>query len=191
MADVLLFHHALGLTPGCLAFADAIERAGHTVHAPDLFEGRTFDVIEDGVAYAEELGLDEVVDRGARAASDLPAALVYVGISLGVLPAQQLAQTRAGARGACLVASCVPHGYFGAWPSGVPVQVHAMAADPIFTDDGDLEAAQELVAAADDAELFLYPGSAHLFVDASLPSYDEAATDQLTERVLGFLADRS
>jgi hypothetical protein len=42
----------------------------------------------------------EVIERGTRAVEDLPAGLVYAGFSLGVLPAQKLAQTRPGARGA-------------------------------------------------------------------------------------------
>jgi dienelactone hydrolase len=56
MAEVVLFHHAQGLTPGVNAFADELRRAGHAVHTPDLFEGRTFDTVEDGVSYS----------RGAR-----------------------------------------------------------------------------------------------------------------------------
>ena len=62
-----------------------------------------------------------------------------------------------------------------------------MEDDPIFAGEGDLEAAREIVAAADAAELFLYPGDQHYFADSSLPSYDAAATRLLTERVLAFL----
>jgi dienelactone hydrolase len=97
MIEVVLFHHAQGLTPGVVAFADELRRAGHTVHTPDLFEGRTFGSIEAGMGFVEE---------------------------------------------------------------------------------------------AKDAELFLYPGDQHYFADSSLPSYDHDAATLLTERVLGFLADR-
>jgi dienelactone hydrolase len=188
VAGVLLFHHALGQTPGFLVFADDLRRAGHTVHAPDLFDGRTFDSIDEGVAHASEIGFGTIIERGERAANALPAALVYAGFSLGVLPAQKLAQTRAGARGALLFHSCVPVSEFGpTWPAGVPVQVHAMDADPYFVNDGDLEAARALVASADQAELFLYPGDQHLFVDPSLAAFDAAAADLLRERVLDFL----
>ncbi len=190
MAEVLLFHHAHGRTPGCLEVAERLREAGHTVHTPDLFDGRTFDTIEDGVAYAEEVGFDQIIDRGVRSADDLPEALVYAGFSLGVLPAQKLAQTRPGARGALLVDACVPTSFFGSWPAGVPVQIHGMDADPIFAEEGDLEAAQELVASTDDAELFLYAGDRHGFADPSLPSYDAAAAALLTDRVLAFLAAR-
>jgi dienelactone hydrolase len=100
MADVLLFHHALGPTDGLHAFADQLRDAGHTVHTPDLFDGRTFGTIEEGVGYAKEVGWDEIMARGERAAESLPNELVYGGFSLGVVPAQMLAQTRAGARGA-------------------------------------------------------------------------------------------
>jgi dienelactone hydrolase len=192
MAEVLLFHHAQGQTTGFHAFADELRRAGHTVHTPDLFDGRTFDSIDAGMAYAEEIGFpDAVIERGVRAAEGLPVELVYAGFSLGVVPAQKLAQTRAGARGALLFYSCVPTSAFGsAWPAGVPVQIHGMDADPIFVDEGDIVAARELVESADDAELFLYPGDQHYFADSSLPSYRADAAALLTRRVLDFLATR-
>ena len=138
MAEVVLFHHALGLTSGVVAFADDLRRAGHTVHTPDLFEGRTFAGIEEGMGYAFQIGFpDEVIERGVRAVEKLPAGLVYAAVSLGVLPAQKLAQTRPGARGALLFYSCVPVSAFGsAWPGGVPVQVHGMDADPVLRGRG-------------------------------------------------------
>jgi dienelactone hydrolase len=188
MAEVVLFHHAQGLTPGVVAFADDLRAAGHTVHAPDLFGGRTFPTLEDGMAHVREIGFSEVMERGVRAVDDLSAALVYAGFSLGVLPAQRLAQTRPGARGAVLCYSCVPTSEFGGWPAGVPVQIHGMDADPIFVGEGDVDAARALVEEAEDAELFLYPGDQHYFADSSLPSYDADATALLTRRVLGLLA---
>ncbi len=191
MAEVLIFHHAQGLTPGVVAFADELRRAGHTVHTPDCFDGRTFETVEEGVGYAQDVGFEEVIDRGVRAAEELPAELVYAGFSLGVLAAQKLAQTRTGARGALLLHACVPVSEFGSgWPGGVPVQVHAMDADPFFVGDGDIEAAYALVDAAKDAELFLYPGDQHLFADSSLPSYDADAATLLSQRVLDFLGAR-
>jgi dienelactone hydrolase len=121
----------------------------------------------------------------------LPAEVVYAGFSLGVLPAQMLAQTRPGARGAVLCYSCVPVSAFGSgWPEGVPAQIHGMDADPIFVGEGDIDAARELVEQAPDAELFLYPGDQHYFADSSLPSYDPGATALLVQRVLDFLATR-
>lgn len=188
MAEVLLFHHAQGLTPGVVAFADEIRRAGHAVHTPDLFGGRTFPSIDEGMAHVREFGFGEILERGVRAADGLPAGLVYAGFSLGVVPAQKLAQTRPGARGALFCYSCVPVSEFGdAWPAGVPVQVHGMDADPFFVDEGDIDAARALVAGAEDGELFLYPGDQHLFADNSLPSYDAAAAALLTERALDLL----
>jgi dienelactone hydrolase len=191
LAEVVLFHHAHGLTPGIGAFADALRSAGHTVHTPDLFEGRTFDTVQQGVRYAGEVGFDEIIQRGIRSVDDLPAELVYAGWSLGVLPAQALAQTRAGARGALLLHACLPVSEFGSsWPAGVGVQIHAMDQDPFFVDDGDIDAARALVADAEDAELFTYPGDRHLFSDSSLPDYDEEAATLLRQRVLAFLSSR-
>ena len=191
MAEVLLFHHAQGQTPGFHAFADELRQAGHTVHTPDLFDGRTFGSIDEGMAYVKEIGFGEVIERGERAANDLSSGLVYAGFSLGVVPAQKLAQTRQGARGALLFYSCVPVSEFGdSWPEGVPVQIHGMDADPFFVDEGDLDAAKALVESTSDAELFLYSGNQHYFADSSLPSYDPAAAALLTRRVLDFLAAR-
>jgi dienelactone hydrolase len=191
MAEVLLFHHAQGLTSGVLAFVDELRDAGHAVHTPDLFDGHVFPTLEEGIGYAGEVGFGALVERGVQAADELPAALVYAGFSLGVMPAQRLAQTRPGARGALLVHACVPASEFGAaWPDGVPVQVHAMEADPFFVGEGDIDAARALVEAVEDAELFLYPGDQHLFADSSLPSYDEDATALLRRRALDFLDTR-
>ena len=191
MAEVVLFHHAQGLTPGVVAFAEELRRAGHTVHAPDLYDGRTFATLEEGMAYAKEIGFGEVIERGARAVGGLPAELVYAGFSLGVGPAQRLAQTRPGARGTLLFHACLPVSEFGpSWPAGVPVQVHAMEADPEFDNGWDLPAARALVEEAEDGDLFLYPGDRHLFADSSLPSYDADAAALLGLRVLGFLGAR-
>jgi dienelactone hydrolase len=191
MAEVLLYHHAQGLTPGVTAFADELRAAGHTVHTPDLFDGRTFKSIDEGMAFVKETGFDDVRVRGVRMADDLPNELVYAGFSLGESVAQELAQTRPGARGALLFYSCIPisgEWAFGPWPEGVPVQIHGMDADPIFVGEGDIDAAREIVEKIEDAELFLYPGDQHYFSDSSLPSYDADATALLTRRVLEFLA---
>jgi len=188
MTDVIVFHHAQGLTDGVRQFADELRTAGHRVTVPDLYEGKTFGTLADGVAHAEQIGFGTIMERGKAAAEALPNELVYAGFSLGVLPAQMLAQTRPGAQGALLFHSCLPLAEFGGtWPDDVPVQVHAMDADPLFVGEGDIEAARDLVKAYWDAALFLYPGDKHLFADPSLPDYDAAAAALLTQRSLGLL----
>ncbi len=186
MTTVILFHHALGQTPGFLAFADTLRKAGHTVHAPDLYEGRTFAGLDEGVANAQGIGFDEVIRRGAEAAEVLPTDMVYAGFSLGVMPAQYLAQRRPGARGALLYLGAVPTSEFGSsWPPGVPVQIHMKDDDPWAAED--LSAARALVEEAGDAELFMYPGGGHLFADPSHADYEEPAARLLMERTLAFL----
>ena len=188
MTEVILFHHALGLTPGTLAFADDLRAAGHTVHTPDVFEGRTLNSIDEGVGHAQEIGFGEVIERATRAAEQLPSDVVYAGFSLGVVCAQKLTQTRPGARGALFYYSCVPASEFGTWPAGVPAQIHGMDHDPIFMDEGDVDAARELAGSAENIELFLYPGDQHYFADRTLPSYDADAAAVLLQRTLDFLA---
>jgi dienelactone hydrolase len=186
MSDVILFHHAQGLTEGVKAFADELRAAGHTVHTPDLHEGQTFATLPEAMSYVQATGFDTIIGRGQAAAEALPSDVFYVGFSMGVLPAQYLTQTRPGAKGAVFVYSFVPPSEFGSdWPEGVPLQIHMMERDPeVLPPNIDLEAAQNMPT----AELFLYPGDRHLFADSSLPDYDEAAAEQLMRRVLEFLA---
>jgi len=73
LAELILFHHAQGLTPGMHAFADELRGAGHVVHTPDLYEGMTFENLDDGVAHAREVGFDKIFERGRTAAERLPA----------------------------------------------------------------------------------------------------------------------
>jgi dienelactone hydrolase len=186
MTTVLLFHHAQGQTTGFHAFADELRAAGHTVHTPDLFDGKTFDNIDEGVGYARQVGFDEIGRRGTAAAEDLPADIVYAGFSLGVMSAQSLAQTRPGARGAILYSAAMPASEFGGpWPEGVPLQIHIMDGDPWAEEDRP--AAEALVEEVESADLFIYPGSGHLFADSSLGDYDEQAAKELKERTLAFL----
>jgi dienelactone hydrolase len=186
MTEVVVYHHVQGLTDGVRSLADRLRDAGHSVHTPDLFGGRTFETIEDGMEFAREAGFGALAEQGVAAAEGIGPDVVYVGFSFGVMAAQQLAQTRPGARGAVLVAACLPASEFGdAWPDGVPVQVHAKDADPFFVED--LEAARALVESTELAELYLYPGDEHLFADSSLAAYDPAAAALLGERVLAFL----
>jgi dienelactone hydrolase len=186
MTTVLLFHHAQGQTTGFLAFADELRGAGHTVHAPDLYDGKTFGDLDEGVGYAKQVGFSEILRRGTEAAAELPADIVYAGFSLGVMPGQSLAQTRPGARGAIFYSAAMPASEFGsAWPDGVPLQIHMMDRDPWAEEDRP--AAEALVEEVEDAELFLYPGSAHLFADSSLGDYDAQAAGLLLERTLAFL----
>ena len=189
MAEIVLFHHVMGLTPGIRDFADQLRSAGHVVHAPDLFDAHTFPTLEEGMAHARTIGFDTILDRGVTMAETLEPELVYAGFSMGVMPAQKLAQTRDGATGALFFDSCLPVTEFGdAWPLGVPVQIHGMDADPEFVGGGDLDAARALVDSTSQAELFLYPGDVHLFADSSLPTYDRSATMLMTDRVLAFLS---
>ncbi|MBA8793753.1 dienelactone hydrolase [Friedmanniella endophytica] len=186
MADVVLFHHVQGLTDGVRAFAEQLGASGHTVHTPDLFDGRRADTIEAGLALSKEIGSEEVERRVEAALADLPDELVYAGISWGVMTAQELAQTRPGARGALFYESCLPitgEWAIGPWPEGVPVQIHGMDHDPFFAEEGDLDAARELAATVGEgAEVFTYPGDHHLFVDSTLPTYDATATALVLER---------
>ncbi len=186
MTEMLLFHHAQGQTEGFRAFAEELRAVGHTVHTPDLYDGKTFETLDDGVGYAKQVGFDAILERGENAAANLPSELVYAGFSLGVMPAQKLAQTRPGAKGALFFSAAFPTSEFGgSWPQGVPLQIHMMEEDEWALED--LPAARELVEAVDGAQLFLYPGDRHLFADNSLPDYDEGAAALLTERVLAFL----
>ena len=185
MADVIVFHHAQGLTPGVRAFAGRLGAAGHRVMVPDLYDGEAFATIDDGVAHAEAIGFDTVIDRGVAAAASLDGPFAVVGFSLGVLPAQQFAQTHSRARGAVLCHAAIPLGTFGDhWPDGVPLQLHTAADDAL----GDYDDAVALAAAVERAELFTYDTRAHLVADASLPDHDPEIAAMILDRTLELLA---
>lgn len=167
-----------------LEFADALRAAGHKVAVPDLFSGRIFTTVEDGVAHAESLGFDEITSAGVALADELPNNLVYAGMSLGLMPAQKLAQTRPGAQGAILLYDAIAHDYFAdSWPADVPVQIHLNTGDE-WSDKG---AAQSLTVAA-NGELFVYPGSTHLFMDSSSADHEVNSARLAMERILEFLS---
>jgi dienelactone hydrolase len=186
VAEIVLFHPALGLSRGTLAFADELRAAGHTVHTPDLYEGKTFTDVNEGVRHVQEVGFGTIIARGEAAAKGLPDEVVYAGFSLGGLPAQKLAQSRPGALGALLFHAFVPPEQLGSpWPAGLPAQIHMMDRDPWIEED--LPAARQFAEQVGEVELFLYPGSGHLFTDKTLPDYDADAAHQLWERVVAFL----
>lgn len=191
MAEIVLFHHVMGPTEGMAELADALGSAGHRVHTPDLFDGERFVSIDHGIAHLESIGFPSLLERAQASVADLTSSLVYTGVSMGVIAAQCLAQTRSGAAGAVFMESCLPATEFGdGWPAAIPLQIHGMSDDPFFAGEGDIDNARAIVASTSSGsvELFEYPGDRHLFVDSSLPAYDPSATGRVVERVLGFLA---
>ncbi|WP_262851189.1 dienelactone hydrolase family protein [Mumia quercus] len=187
MTEIVLFHHAQGQTEGFHAFADELRAAGHVVHTPDYYAGRTFPSVEEGVGHRDELGHQEMMRRAAAGVEGLPSEVVWMGMSLGVVFAQLYAQTRPGALGGLFLYGALPPDELGsAWPEGLPAQVHGMVDDPWM--DWDAEVAT--FADASGAEVFRYPGSGHLFGEVGNADYDAEAAGLLRERVLAFLAER-
>lgn len=188
MAGVILFHHAQGLTDGVRAFAEEVRRAGHDIVVPDLYDGAIFETVEAGVANAEKLGFENVIAAGVEVAEGMAEGLVYGGFSLGALVAHKLAQTRPGALGALLYHhGDVPLSTFGeSWPAGVDLQIHVNAGDEFY----EPEVVEDFVSragASASAELFVYPGSSHLFTDSSLPDYEVDSAALVMQRTLAFL----
>jgi len=191
VAEIVLFHSALGLRPGIIEAADRLRAAGHTVHAPDLFEGAaTFDSVGPAMAYVQQLGIATLAGRAAAAVAPLPADVVYAGFSLGASFAARLAATRPGARAALLF-----HGgpapaqlRIDAWPASAPVQIHFSVSDP-WRDNAAIAALRDLVRASGaECTVFDYPGSAHLFSDPGLAAeYDPASSGLMWERAAELL----
>ena len=184
MAEIVLFHHAGGLTEGVGAFAQTLRSAGHTVHTPDLFDGRTFGDVQDGVAFADSVGEETFAARATKIVSPMSADLVYGGMSMGVARAAEQVLARRGAKGAFfLYGAIAPSWWDASWPAGVRTQAHVTEGDPWREPDAEAE----YLADVPGAELFVYPGSGHLFAEPGHPHYDEEAAGLATRRVLAFL----
>jgi dienelactone hydrolase len=187
---VVLFHSVLGLRPAVQATAEVMREAGHEVHAPDLYDGKTFDDMDAATAFFQEIGGPrEMVARTEAAVVGLPSDVAYVGFSNGGVSAEYLAATRPGARAAVLLHAALPLAGLGvtAWPAAVPVQVHYAEQDPWRTPDGVDALGASVKASGASFAFFEYPVAGHLFTDAGRPEYDRASSDLLHERVLDFL----
>ncbi|MFC7402828.1 dienelactone hydrolase family protein [Citricoccus sp. GCM10030269] len=189
MTEIVLFHHALGLTDGVRWLAGRLAADGHTVHTPDLFAGRTFASIQEGVTHAEQdVGVESILQRGEEAATAHPEATSFLGISLGAMPAYRLSQTRPRARACIAISAALPVDYFAPqWPAGVELDLHLMTEDP--WGEEDLPVARQLAGeeAGEVAELYEYPGGQHLFTEYGHPDFDAAATELVIARTLATL----
>ncbi len=189
MSKVVVLHSAQGLRPGVEGWAVRLRDSGHEVWAPDLFEGRSFDDLEAGVAHRDEIGVPELMRRLEAELAELPADVVYAGFSMGAASAGYYAATRPGCRGAILVGGVTPLAEFGvdSWPASVPAQVHFSAEDR-QVEHAEVESFEHaLDAACARLEIHVYPGSEHLLADPDSPGYDAAAAELLLARVLEFL----
>jgi dienelactone hydrolase len=189
MARIVLFHHAQGLRDDTIAWADSFRQAGHEVDTPDLYEGRTFDRLEDGIAHRDSVGLPTLIGRAAQVLQDFPEDLVYAGLSMGASAAHYFAVTRPGARGVLLMHGTAPAASLGDadWPSAMPAQLHKKERDPLM-DDAGVEALERSAGSAGaHLDVFVYPGEGHLFADPDGPDYDPDAAALMLDRELRFL----
>lgn len=189
MADIVVFHPALGLRPAVQEFADALRNTGRRVHTPDLYEGRTFSDVEAGVAERDRIGVDVLLERAATALQGLPDEVIYAGFSMGAMTAQLFAATRPSARGALLIQGGGPLDRLGIdrWPDGVPVQIHVADDDPWFDRAAAETAAAELPLGQVDLQSYATDG--HLFFDADGPNFDPTATQAMMAAIERWLAD--
>jgi dienelactone hydrolase len=189
VAHVVLFHHAQGLRPDVTAWADSLRDAGHEVETPDLYDGVTFDQLDDGIAHRDDLGIPALIQKAGEFLEGLPEALVYAGFSMGASTAHYFAVTRPGARGALLMhGTAPPQTLRGAeWPAETPAQLHYGDGDPYMDAEniGAFEQSARDVGAP--LEVFAYPGGGHLFADPDGPDYDGASAKLMLERELEFL----
>jgi dienelactone hydrolase len=191
VAEIALIHSVLGMTPGFASAADRLREAGHTVHVVDLFDGAApLDSYELAAERVQKIGVPELVGRARSAVQSLPPDLVYGGFSLGAALSAGLAARRPGARGALLLQGAPNPASIGAtsWPAGVPVQIHFALGDPGRNPTWIEELGSMIRTSGSPCDVFDYPGSGHIFTDASRPDeYDEASAELLWNRVFEFL----
>ncbi|NTV39691.1 MAG: dienelactone hydrolase [Demequinaceae bacterium] len=186
IAEIIFFHHAQGLTDGLRAMAERLRAAGHEVHTPDIYSGAVFGQLDEGLAFASRIGHDAIEEVARRAAREHPHANTTIGFSLGVFPAQLLAQEWRRIDGLVVVAGGLPPRDLGAdWRVDVRLSVHVADPDD-WIPTGSLEA---LLRHARAPHIHRYQGLGHMFVDPSSPDYDADAADLFEERLLTWLAE--
>lgn len=186
--NVMLFHSTHGLRPAVHAAADRLRAAGHEVWTPDLFDGRTFEDVEEGMEFKERIGKEDLLRRAVLAAAPYAERhLVYAGFSLGASVAQTLALGDDKARGLLLL-----HGTSDLAPNAsvddLPVQLHIAEPDPFETEDWLGAWYLQMRRAGADVEIHRYAGASHLYTDPDLPDYDREAAEATWRVALGFLA---
>ncbi|MBB5118522.1 dienelactone hydrolase [Streptomyces eurocidicus] len=169
------------------AAAERLRAAGHEVHVPDLYEGRTADTVEDGMAIKDEIGHEELLRRAIVAAAPLSdRGLVYAGFSLGGSVAQNLALGDEKARGLLLL-----HGTSDlaedAAVDELPVQLHVADPDPFEPHDWLNAWYLRMRRAGAEVEVHRYAGAGHLFTDPELPDHDAEAAEAAWRVALAFL----
>ena len=183
-----LFHSVLGVRSGVAEAAERLRAAGHQVRVVDQYGGRVFDDYDEAGQFAESIGYPVLMDRAVQAVADLPDGFVAAGFSNGGGMAEAVA-TRRQVTGVLMLSGALDPAMIGVdvWPAGVPAQIHYTEGDP-FRNQQWIDAVVRDVKSSDGSiEVFDYPGSGHLFTDASLPKeYDKDSSDLLWSRVLPF-----
>ena len=182
--NVLVLHSAYGLRPAVLRAVGRLEASGHTVHAPDLYEGAVADTVERALALRDAVGREVLLAR-AMAAVEAWKPEALVGFSLGASLAQRVALRRGSPTRLVLF-----HGIAEPVVQPLPgwrVQAHVARDDP-FEPDAELEEwRQSLVRAGALVELHRYSGGGHLFTDPGLPDFHEASAERAWESALRWL----
>ncbi|MFJ8307670.1 MULTISPECIES: dienelactone hydrolase family protein [unclassified Streptomyces] len=185
--NIMLFHSAYGLRPAVHESAERLRAAGHEVHVPDLYRGRTTETVEEGMEIKDEIGKDELLKRAILAAAPYSErGLVYAGFSLGASIAQTLALGDEKARGLLLLHGTSDMAEDTAVDE-LPVQLHVADPDPFEPGDWLNSWYLQMQRAGADVEIYRYPGAGHVYTDPELPDYDEAAAELTWRTALGFL----
>jgi dienelactone hydrolase len=187
LATVVLFHSVYGLRPAVHKAADRLRAAGHEVHTPDLFDGRTAGSVEEGMELKDEIGRDELLMRAVTVTAPLSErGLVYAGFSLGGSIAQNLAFADDRARALLLLhgTSDLPE---DAAVDDLPVQLHVADPDAFEPHDWLNAWYLQMRRAGADVEIFRYAGAGHLFTDEDLDDHDAEAAERTWRTALEFL----
>jgi carboxymethylenebutenolidase len=188
---VVLLHAWWGLNDDVVAYADRIAAAGFAVVAPDMFEGKIAETVDEAdqvSGSSDEAAIQALVP----AAVDLlaqrlgpDARLAVIGFSFGAAWAIW-APTQCDRVSATVV-------YYGTWVGSVlgkattPVLGHFAEDDPYETTETVEAFEKGLAAAGRDATIHRYPGTGHWFAEPSREAHRAEAADLAFDRTVAFL----
>jgi len=185
---VLILHEFFGLQDSFKDYAGRLSNEGFTVLAPDLYDGKLAQTVDEATTMSDELDFDYTAGRVQAAADFLVdnwhPRLGVIGFSLGAMFADALARSRP-------VEATIFYyggGRVGGEGFNGPLLAHFAENDEWMTEDEVRELLERFEQGSVDVESHVYPGTGHWFANSAVPeAFSPEASELAFDRTVEFL----